>query len=57
MDDYKELAERLKQYSYERKGEIAKLTHDAAIAICSLEARINVLEKELKEMKDGTLDS
>ena len=46
MSDYKELAERLKQYSYERKGEIAKLTYDAAKAITELEEKVKELERE-----------
>ena len=51
MKEYKELVERLKQYSYERKGEIAKLTHDAAMAIDVLMARVKVLEKDFDDGK------
>lgn len=48
--DYKELILKLKNYSYSRKGEIAKLTYDAAVAIGTLEGRINVLEDKLKDL-------
>ena len=48
MKEYKELVDRLKKYSYERKGEIAKLTYDAAIAIDVLMARVKELESEKK---------
>ena len=51
MSDYNELAEKLKEYSYSRKGEIAKLTYDAAVAIGVLQGRIKVLEAE-KEKPD-----
>lgn len=49
MNDFSELAEKLKEYSYNRKGEIAKLTYDAAVAIGTLEGRVKVLEKELND--------
>ena len=49
MKDYKELVERLKQYSYERKGEIAKLTYDAAVAIDTLMGRVRILEAERED--------
>ena len=49
MSDYNELAKRLKDYSYNHKGEIAKLSYDAAVAIGTLEGRIKVLEERLKE--------
>ena len=52
MSDYNELALRLKEFSYNRKGEIAKLTYDASVAIGVLEGRVKVLEKQLSE-KDG----
>ena len=48
MDNYTELALELKNYSYSRKGEIAKLTYDAAVAIGTLQGRISVLEEKLK---------
>ena len=44
-----ELVEKLKQYSYERKGEIAKLTYDAAVAISDLSKRVEELERQLDE--------
>lgn len=57
--DYKELAQRLKEYSYSRKGEIAKLTYDAAVAIDVLEGacayqegRIRELEAENENLRD-----
>lgn len=43
-DNYKDLIKRLKEYSYTRKGEIARLTYDASIAITILLARIEELE-------------
>ena len=46
--EYKELIRELKNYSYSRKGEIAKLTYDAAVAIGTLEGRVKVLEDRLK---------
>ena len=52
MSDYNDLVMRLKNYSYSRKGEIAKLTYDAAVAIGVLEGRIKILEKQLRE-KEG----
>lgn len=48
MSEYTELADKLKEYSYNRKGEIAKLTYDAAVAIGVLEGRVKVLERQLK---------
>jgi hypothetical protein len=51
MKDYKELVDRLREYSYSRKGEIAKLTHDAAIAIDVLMARVKILEQEVDDGK------
>lgn len=48
MRNYTELALELKNYSYSRKGEIAKLTYDAAVAISTLQGRVNVLEDRLK---------
>lgn len=44
--EYSALAEQLKQYSYERKGEIARLTYQAAITIDVLVARVKELEGE-----------
>ena len=49
MNDYKELVDRLKEYSYSRKGEIAKLTYDAAIAIDVLMARVKIFEQEVDD--------
>lgn len=46
MSEYKELVDRLKEYSYSRKGEIAKMTYDAAIAIDVLMARLMELESK-----------
>lgn len=46
--NYTELALKLKEYSYSRKGEIAKLTYDAAVAIGTLQGRIAALEDKLK---------
>ena len=51
MSDYNELALRLKEYSYNRKGEIAKLTYDASVAIGVLEGRVKILEKQLEEIR------
>lgn len=49
MNEFTELALRLKEYSYSRKGEIAKLTYDAAVAIGTLQGRIDALEDKLKK--------
>ncbi len=49
MSNSKELADRLKDYSYNHKGEIAKLCYDAAVEIGVLEGRIKVLEEKPKE--------
>lgn len=51
MKEYKELVDRLKEYSYSRKGEIAKLTYDAAMAIDVLMARVKILEQEIDDGK------
>lgn len=50
--NYTELALRLKDYSYSRKGEIAKLTYDASVAIGTLQGRVAVLEDKLKNLRD-----
>lgn len=52
MSNYSELANELKEYSYNRKGEIARLTYDAAVAIGVLEGRIKVLEEQLGKKVD-----
>lgn len=52
MNDFNELAAKLKDYSYNHKGEIAKLTYDAAVAIGVLQGRVKVLEAELKNKPD-----
>lgn len=51
MNEYKELVDRLKAYSYSRKGEIAKMTYDAAIAIDVLMARVKILEQYVDDGK------
>ena len=49
--DYSNLAEELKRYSYERKGEIARLTYRAALAIDTMVARLKELERERDDGK------
>ena len=44
--DYTDLAARLREYSDNRKGEISKLTYDAAKAIEQLVGKIKELESE-----------
>ena len=46
--EYRELAQELKDYSYERKGVIARLTYRAAEAIESL---LKELEKDGDDLK------
>lgn len=54
--DYKDLTSRLREYSAERRGEIADLTYEAAVAIGVLEGRVKVLEERLNTI-DGILNS
>ena len=44
--DYTDLSEELKQYSGKRKGELARLTYRAALAIDTMVARLKELERE-----------
>ena len=46
--DYKDLVSRLREYSDERKGEISKLTYDAAKVISILITKLEILEKEIE---------
>ena len=46
--DYKDLAARLREYSDARKGEISKLTYDAAKAINALIEKVEALEQEIE---------
>lgn len=49
MSGNEELIKKLKDYSFSRKGEIAKLTYDAAVAISDLSKRVEELERQLNE--------
>lgn len=49
---YYKLAEELKQYSYARKGEIARLTWQAGDAIETLAGKIKALEEQIKNEED-----
>lgn len=51
--NFTELALKLKNYSYSRKGEIAKMTYDAAVAIGTLQGRVAALEDELKRKEEN----
>lgn len=52
MNNYKELTDKLLSYSAERKGEIADLTYEAAVAIGTLEGRVKALGQEIADLKE-----
>ena len=47
--DYTDLAKQLKEYSYQRKGEIARLTYQAAVTIDVLVGRLKMLEDKMED--------
>lgn len=50
--DYTDLATRLREYSDNRKGEISKITYDAAKAIEALVEKVLDLERQIDGSKD-----
>ena len=50
-EEYRTLAKELKEYSYERKGTIARLMYRAAEAIEDLLDRLKVLETDSDDLK------
>ena len=53
-NDYTDLATQLREYSDNRKGEISKITYDAAKAIEALVEKVLDLEKQIDgEGDDG----